>query len=250
MAGLDIQEIDQNFDKTMQECNADMSLTTSVRIIKARIEQLNQSVSELRGYKQQAIQNDVELHANLFLYMQLTAQTIRSIFITFHEVKAEKNLEAWMSLIDAYEYSDVASRTLLTIDKNPEESVLGAHAKLKSIITAIEHGIFPEHNVYNSPGLIETIGDCSVCRAAFLDCDHVEGRIYSGVYCMRVNRTPLDLEHSSIVKNPRDRRCIITSRRDSSGQAVDVFSREPIEDLKDPNTFSGLLLSLHGLEIN
>ncbi|MCR4734720.1 MAG: hypothetical protein K5829_06950 [Treponema sp.] len=41
-------------------------------------------------------------------------------------------------------------------------------------------------------------------------CDNIEEKLYYGSICKRVNVTDVDMNHMALVKNPKDRRCVIT----------------------------------------
>lgn len=246
---LTFELIDKKFSDAVLDLVRTLHLTLSARIIRLKIEELDELILIHKSYKYQAIKREDEFHADCFFYMQCVLACIRSMYIVFDEIKKEGNNKAWGALIDAYDYIDIAAKAGKKTNIPPgKDGVLGT-TKIRSSIVSIENAIFPSHGKYNSPGFVESIGECSVCGGAFGECDHVEGEIYMGTFCQRVNRELLDVEHFALVDNPRDRRCIFTSGYDDSGIAVDVFSREPLSEQMAENTYSGVLFYMGGLDL-
>lgn len=62
---------------------------------------------------------------------------------------------------------------------------------------------------FNSPGIVESIGNCNICEAEYGKCNHIEGLLYCGIVCQRINRKIIEVNHSALVKNPKDKRCIL-----------------------------------------
>ena len=103
---------------------------------------------------------------------------------------------------------------------------------LESHLKSIEKAIFPGWAIYNSVGMLETCGKCSVCLESFNKCNHLEGAVYMGKLCRRIDKSIIKIDHSAFVKNPLDRRCIFTEI--SHGKIVlDNFTREPTGELTD-----------------
>jgi len=247
---IDFLDIDKEFEASIIESIEDMHFTVSIRIAESRADFLKEKIDYLKSYKYQAINRGSEHHANLLLYMQCVTQAVHSGFTAFKFIRQNENLKAWGSVIDAYEYLDVAIRAIKKVNGNSSKKALSGIEVIREIIVQFEKGVFPSHKLYNSPGLVETIGECSICNQNFLECDHVEGEIYSGLYCIRTNRKPLDFEHFAVVENPRDRRCIFTTRHNAAGESVDIFSREPTKEPKEKNVFEGVMFYMGGLDVN
>ena len=104
---------------------------------------------------------------------------------------------------------------------------------LEKRLQAAEESIFPGWSLYNSPGFVETIGNCSICGELFSLCDHVENQIYMGQLCQRIDRNIVRTDHFAFVQNPRDRRCIITKISEDDGQEIDYFTWEKTGEKKD-----------------
>lgn len=246
---LTAETIDEVFSSSVLRLFRTLHFTLSARIIRVKVEELDQLVLIHKSYKYQAVERGDEFHANCFFYMQCVLASIRSVYLVFEYVKKEDNGKAWGALIDAYDYIDIAAKAGAKTNVPPGEDGMLGTAKIRQNIESIELALFPSHGKYNSPGLLETIGKCSVCDCSFFECDHIEGEIYMGSYCQRVSRELIDLEHFALVDNPRDRRCIFTSRHDEAGVAIDCFSGEPLTEKIDSNTYQGILFYMGGLDL-
>ena len=242
--------IDKLFVDLIQNSIDDMQFTTSQRIIKERIILLESNISTYRNFKLQAINQKLEYEANAFLYMQCTIQAIHSTFLTFELIRHNSNLKAWGKIIDAQEYIDIAIKARCIIKNDASLNRDDGILEICNRIQKIEKGLFPSHKLYNSPAFIESIGKCSICHTNFLNCEHIEGEIYMGCYCIRIDRKIVELNHVALVENPRDRRCINTSKHNNLGQAIDVFSREPLKDKLNKDTFRGIIYHMEQLKIN
>lgn len=152
--------------------------------------------------KEQAIERGVEFDANLMFLFQCVTSSFRCALLMWIELKAGRPEAAWHLLIDAQEYASIALRVPLRgawgIDRHAER------------LAEIERLVFPGWPRFLSPGMVEDGGDCSVCGRKYIDCEeHVEGLVYGGRLCDRVNRKVLEGNHVALVESPRDRHCII-----------------------------------------
>ncbi|MFV2058660.1 MAG: hypothetical protein ACC707_19530 [Thiohalomonadales bacterium] len=117
----------------------------------------------------------------------------------------------------------------------------------------MEIALFPGWALYNSPGHTETIGKCSICGSAFTKCEHIENNIYMGQLCLRIDRKLIEADHSALVKNPKDRRCIMTKVSGDNGKMIDYFTWEETNDIKGDEEgmyVEGVILSFHSLDFN
>lgn len=249
---ITFEEIDSLFVNLVQDSILEMQFTTAEKIISERINVLRSNIDLYRSFKFIAIKNNLEVQANSLLHMQCTLQSIHSVFLTFTLIRQNLNLKAWISLIDAYEYLDIAIKAKEIVHTHigvPIDDSNGVF-EIRRRILNIEKGLFPSHKVYNSSALIETLGKCSICKNNFPDCEHIEGNIYSGLYCQRIEKEILDVDHIAMVENPKDRRCVYTSQHNLKEIAVDIFSREPLEQSLNNNEFRGLVYYKGQLDIN
>ena len=249
------EDIDNNFSKSIKKQLLDLYPTTSKNIISIRLLELSTLIEIHRNYKYQAIQREEETEANVFLLMQCTLSSIHSAFLMIELYKNEKNLDSWCSLIDAIDYINIAIQIAQKLSTNAcmhvKQEIAENHAifVIKKKLDLFSQGLFRPDMVFTSPGIIESIGDCSICGLPFHKCDHSEGDIVMGRFCQRINRKIIDADHSAIVKNPKDRRCIFTSSFNLEDVSIDFFSREPTPQPRASNSYEAIIQHLGGINL-
>lgn len=235
-------EVESIFTTALDEAHAVNTYTRSVRLQKEQIESISKTISLFKNFKYQFISQNNEYYANELFRMQCMLNSLKSSLQCWVLVKSNDFEKAWNSLIDAQEYCAIA----IKIEKF--EGLENLHSHLK----AIEKSIFPGWPLYNSVGILETIGKCSICDSPFNDCNHIEDEIYMGRLCRRVNRNIIEVHHSALVAIPYDRRCIITHIT-QNGEIVDNFTREATGDLnenKEEYIIRGNLMCMEPLDLD
>ncbi len=222
-----LDEIKKIFTTALDDAQAVNTFTRSVRLQKEQIESISETIALIKGFKYQAINQKNEHMANEFFRQQCMLSSLKSSLECWILIKSNEFEKAWSALIDAQEYCAIA----LKIEKFEGLDNLQKHLK------AMEVAIFPGWALYNSVGVLETIGKCSICSSPFNDCDHLEDEIYMGRLCRRVDRKIIEVNHSAIVATPYDRRCIFTHIT-QNGEMVDNFTRESTGEInEDPEAF-------------
>lgn len=189
-----------------------------------RVKECERYLQVIKSYKKQAIDNGSEHYANQFFHMQCMINASISSLMMWRNIKESKFHEAWVNLVDAQDYISIALKI------SDYEGVRNLEDRLKGA----EISIFPGWAKYNSPGFVETIGVCSICHKEFLECGHIENKIYMGSLCQRVDREIIDVHHIAYVDSPYDRRCIITKLSDGEGNMIDYFTWEKTGKKIDP----------------
>jgi hypothetical protein len=161
------------------------------------------------------------------------------------DLKRNKHHNAWSFLIDSQEYLSYAIRS--------SDNFWGLN-ELSDQIKNIETVIFPGFPYYNSIGAIIKGGICSICQNSFGQCEHIEGIIYWGSLCKRIKYKIVSVDHSAIVTEPKDRRCIINKISTDDGYYRDYITWEKTtEKVKDPNQkylmMSGVMVTLKELDV-
>lgn len=205
----------------IDKAKADLFITASKSVIEKWVRKLDESIKENRRMKRYFMQNNNDFASGTFLYSHCMLSAIKSIYLAFKYIKSDEGGKSWMLFVDASDYLDVAR---LFLDKFRMNSA--GHEHFVGFLKALENSIFPTNQLFVSPGAKETLGDCSVCGEDFFDCEHIERDIYNGVLCQRVNKRIIEANHIALVKNPRDRRCVIRTIESKDGSVLDVFSRE------------------------
>lgn len=209
------ETIAENYCQFIDSCGKFICFTVSKKIQSKKATECEKYIKVIKLYKQQAIKNKIEEHANELFHMQCMINATRSFLLMWIALKENEFNKAWSRLIDAQEYVSIALKI------HDYEGVYN----LENLLKSAEESIFPSMS-YNSLGIIETIGKCSICLDSFSLCNHIENHIYMGCLCQRIDREIIKVDHTALVKNSRDRRCIITKISDDDGIEIDYFTRE------------------------
>ena len=220
---ISFDEIRNDYFDFINSCGKFNFFTRTKRIQSEKVVECEHYLQVIKSYKKQVIDKGVEALANELFHMQCMVNASRSSLLMWIALKEEKFNDAWSALVDAQEYISIALKI------KDYEGVRNLEKRLQ----AAEESIFPGWSLYNSPGFVETIGNCSICGELFSLCDHVENQIYMGQLCQRIDRNIVRTDHFAFVQNPRDRRCIITKISEDDGQEIDYFTWEKTGEKKD-----------------
>lgn len=178
----------------------------------------------LRAKKDAAVVVGDEWLANTLFLFQCMINALRSSLTLWLKIKAGRPEEAWGALVDAQEYTAVALRV----------PVQGAAAMndYAQLLLRVEAVVFPGWPMFVSPGIIEEgSGDCSICGRAYDSCDdHVEGLVYAGRLCDRLNRKIKATDHAAFVPSPHDKRCIIRYMSTPDGRKRDYITWKVLDE--------------------
>lgn len=74
------------------------------------------------------------------------------------------------------------------------------------------------YKVFASIGMSVEFFECSICGKNIdsMECVHLRGELYSGEMASAIARNYVQLDHVALVKNPKDKRCVI--RYDDAGE--------------------------------
>jgi hypothetical protein len=179
----------------------------------------------VRHVKNQAIERECDADANCLFLFQCVISSFRCALLMWIELKGGRPEAAWHHLVDAQEYASIALRVPLQgawgIDRHAERLV------------EVERVVFPGWPRFLSPGIVEDGGDCSICGRNYAECAHVEGLVYAGRLCDRVNRTIIEGNHVALVESPRDRHCIIRYVSTDDGSKKDYITGKVLEERFD-----------------
>ncbi len=200
----------------IDSCGKFSFYTRSTDIQRKKVLECENYLYVIKQYKAHAIESNNENIANQFFHMQCMVNAMKSSLLMWIQLKEGKFEDAWTRLVDAQEYTFIALRIIDC------EGVRNFESRLKGA----EDALFPGWKIFNSPGFVETIGNCSICHSPFSACDHIENDIYMGRLCQRIDRKIVRVDHLAFVENPRDRRCIITKISDDEGNVIDYFTWE------------------------
>ena len=244
MSGLSFKDIVDQYDEVLTRTGKYDYLVRDAQIQKATIEELKAWITKIKGFKRQARELKEEDAANAFLHMQCVLYSRISSLSMWIELKRHKFHKAWDHLIDAQEY--------LAYAKRAASSGFGID-DLVDKLTKVEEAIFPGFPLYNSLGLTLKGGICSVCGKKLEECEHIEEKIYYGVVCKRIKIESIEIDHTAIVTDPRDRRCIISEFEDENREIRDYITWKVLR--KKPTTdgqgklISGVLYNMKDLDL-
>lgn len=240
---MTFDEIRIEYDDFIDSCAKFNSFTRSEIIQKEKISECVKYIQIIKSYKAQAIDENNEGAANHLFHFQCMLNAMLASLRVWVSLKSDDYHTAWSSLIDAQEYIEVALKI----------TDYDGIRNMQSHLEAMEIALFPGWALYNSPGHTETIGKCSICGNVFTKCEHIENNIYMGQLCQRIDRKLIEADHSALVKNPKDRRCIMTKVSGDNGKMIDYFTWEETGDIKGDDEgmyVEGVILSFHSLDFN
>ena len=241
---LKLSEIHKTYCRLIDHYSRFNNFTATVSLQDQAIQEIEEQLTGIRDYKRQAVVAKNEDDANQLLHMQCMLNAMRSSLRVWTLLKSGKYFDAWVNLIDAQEYVSEALKT------SDYEGV----RKMEEILSQIEGCVFPRQPSYLSSGHVETIGECSICGKKFGLCSHIEGHVYMGSICRRVNKEITELDHVALVENPKDKRCILTHVSEKDGGMRDTFTQEvdtykSSEEDNEARKVKGIFVSLKSLDL-
>lgn len=222
-----IPELAERYNALLAEAINLHFLVRDAGLQRAKADELEEFRLLLKRVKEQAIERSEEDVANLLFLFQCVVNSFKSALLMWIELKDGRPDAAWNLLMDAQDYASVALRVPVRghawgIDRHAER------------LAEIERVVFPGWPVFLSPGIIEDGGECSICGSRYAECDeHVEGLVYAGRLCDRVNRMMIEGNHVALVQAPRDRRCIIRHVSTDDGRKRDYITGRILDDKFD-----------------
>lgn len=213
------KEIIDEYNEVMKKSQ---NIAIFTRCIEIQKEEMNTLVSfdrSLEIRKAEYIKARNEKAANLLLCLQQGVNAVLCELSMLVALKEDEPGEAWNYLIEAQNLADNA------IQNHPinGNSLLGYKRRL----LAYETVLFPRM-IFSSIGGIIMKSECSICKKAYADCDHLKGRFYMGEMCCRII-TEIDLEEFSAVEHPADKRCRPINIGNEMGDRIDVLTLRKIE---------------------
>lgn len=131
------------------------------------------------------------------------------------DVKCGLPRRAWIHKIDSESYLKVSRVAMTNCGVRAAEDRLKRIDTFAEMLVAMEHTVFPPLE-FASTGFTYASASCSVCREDLSECSHIEGRVYCGKYCTRINVKNTVFDHFARVDEPYDRRSIFLTYVDGS----------------------------------
>lgn len=191
---------------TLNDCGRFTFLSRGVEFQRDAILTLQSLYKEGQEIKRQAVAICDEDLANQTLCYELMVQSLTQELKMWIAFKEDQPDEAWDHLVAAQSYARSANR-VYEVGKNLEQYV--------NKLTILENLLFPPQTFMSIGGIVRK-AECSICQGEYGQCDHVKGRPYMGEICARVIKE-IDLKEVSLVDDPANRHCRVTSFESENG---------------------------------
>ena len=187
----------------------------AIELQEQAIYDIKQLVQDGETLKAKFVSINEEQLANKMLFYELCAKAVAAELRMWVLLKKDQPDEAWNALIDAQDNVGFARR----FDDWADEQNLNKYLDLLKQIQLI---VFPPQAFF-SVGVSIKSSECSICESPYGDCEHMAGEVYSGTMCAR-KVTSADVREVSLVSDPVDRRCRVTSFTDDEGNTRDKMT--------------------------
>ncbi len=188
------------FNKRVKESEVFRSIARDSELQQEACENLESALSEIAQEKQIAVENNNEDYANLLLGCEFAAQSLLHELKMWLLLKQEKPEEAWDHLVGAQMKATRAAKA---------DNGFRHLEHYRQHLEIIEKIVFPPQ-VFVSAGMIIHEQECSICGEDYDECEHIAGKPYMGNFCHVIVKD-VTADHISIVENPADKRCRVTS---------------------------------------
>lgn len=131
------------------------------------------------------------------------------------DIKCNLPRRAWIHKVDSENYLRVARIAMTSCGLSAGDEEIKHIDCYAAMLDAMDDAIFPPL-MFASVGFTFSSASCSVCHMDMSACAHVEGRVYCGKYCAKINLKDLVFDHIARVDEPYDRRSILLSYTDGN----------------------------------
>lgn len=207
-----IVDIKENVDKVS-------NISWNIDDKKAVTDQITEFLEVANEYKEQVRNRSSATSANRILALECVAGCWLEEIEMWVNIEKKEYDEAWDHLISSQDWAEsvaVADQFIgekFSIDRRINR------------LSAIETVVFPEQ-VFVSPGMVLTTGDCSICDEPYEECNHFKGLAYNGEFCKAKIEQIQSADHLAIVDEPEDKRARVTAPSMMTGlpeEEIDVL---------------------------
>ena len=192
-------------------------MTRAMELQEQACDELRSLLEEASSVKAKAVEAKDENAANAVLAYENVIGALIAELQMWISLKQDAPFPAWNYLID----SQMAA--LHAVRAHP---VAEHMAKYLERLEAIESLLFPPQ-VFMSAGLTFGDAECSICGNRYGECDHIKSRAYMGQFCQRILKD-ITFTEISMVDDPVDKRCIVTSYSADGKTMIDRMTLRPI----------------------
>ena len=222
---MPLSKIINYFNEVIKGAENLCSLTRSSKLQREECSALDLLLQNATLNKHEAIRQDNENVANLFLGFECVIGAVRAQLMMLILLKQDKPNESWEQLVAAQMGCLDATRA--------HTSFTHCGANLRAL-ERLEREIFPPQ-VFMSTGFIADSLGCSICDGRYGKCGHLRGKPYMGEFCEVIHRN-IRGDHAAITKTPADKRCRVVSIKTKGGH-LNKLSCE-ISPLKEGESLS------------
>lgn len=207
------------FDVLIKEAQSKAIFVRDIELQRKQVEILNDLISEISALKEEASINKQNDESNFLMCIQFSTMAVRNELLTIINLKDNKPTIAWNQLVTAQELIKHV------INNHPlgGDYLIGYAQRLY----LYEKTLFPDM-YFASRGCTVSDIKCSICHHLIEECEHIVGKAYMGNICEEIIENMV-FEEISIVKDPADKRCIITSFS-KNNKRFDTFTHKEIID--------------------
>lgn len=187
--------------KTLEDKLGYLFIVRDKTILKKQIQSLTSLIYEITETKNEFITQQNEDEANKWLSIEDMSLAILDGLKLFLKLKQNDHDSAWIHLIDAQNHA--YSSTVYELSGNIQKHCI-------SHFHNIEYVLFPPQT-FLSTSIVVSKSECSICHKEYSGCEHIGGESYMGKHCVEIYIDLERLDSVSIVDNPANKKCRITS---------------------------------------
>jgi hypothetical protein len=195
------------FNATVEKAGELSYIVRDNELQRSALAELSALAAKVEAWKRQAISDQNERYANVFLGGQCVIEALEAELNMWLQLKDGRPDEAWENLVNAQR----ATRNAIRASRG--FSHLEARA---TRLLNIERVVFPAQ-VFLSAGLIVRSQQCSICGAEYDDCPHIVGKPYMGEFCRCILKD-IEANHIAIVTEPANKQCRVVYFNDEGGK--------------------------------
>ena len=188
------------FNDLVKESEKFLSIVRDSELQRKVCENLENVLPKIAQEKKTVIEGNNEDYANLLLGCECVTKSLLNELKMWLLLKQDKPDEAWDRLVSAQMEATSAAKA------HDGFRHLEHHRHRLEIIEKI---VFPPQ-VFVSVGTIVHKQECSICGGNYVECEHVAGKPYMGEFCCVIVKDA-HLDHVSVVENPANKCCRVTS---------------------------------------
>lgn len=211
---VEVENLIEEFNRVISNSENIAIFTRDIDLQKKEEKTLNAFIQKAKNIRKTNIKSYSEAELNLILCLIMSTEALLNEISMLINLKEGNMDAAWNHLIYAQNKTSIVA---CNHPLNNENNLKGYLARLD----AYEKVIFPKM-MFASTGSIILETKCSICKDDYEECDHMKGKMYNGVLCLREIHK-FELEEVSIVDKPANKLCRITTIQ-RNGKNVDVLT--------------------------